>query len=135
MIKGLDHIAVAVLDLDAAIKLWCDAFQVPVTHREVVQDQLVEIALIKLGSLRIELVSPISDQSPVAKFIAMRGEGIHHFALETDSTQSELDRMNDSNIPLIDKTSRKGAEGSRIGFIHPKPLGGVLVELVDHKKV
>ena len=134
MIKGLDHIAVAVRDLDLAIKLWSDAFQVPVVHREIVQEQFVEVAMIKLGSLRVELVSPISEKSPVAKFIEKRGEGIHHFAVESDATQAELDRFNESSIPLIDKIARKGAEGSRIGFIHPKALGGVLVEVVDHNK-
>ncbi len=132
MIKGLDHIAVAVRNLDTAIKLWSETFCVPVVHREIVQEQLVEVALLKLGSLRIELVSPISEKSPVAKFIEKRGEGIHHFAIESNSTQTELDQMNDAGIPLIDKNARQGAEDSKIGFIHPKALGGVLVEVVDH---
>lgn len=134
MIKGLDHIAIAVRDLDAAVRLWTDTFQVPLTHREIVHEQLVEVALIKLGHLRIELVSPISSDSPVAKFIEKRGEGIHHFAVESGSTQETLDRMQQQGIPLIDKTARGGAEGSHIGFIHPKALGGVLVEVVDHRK-
>jgi len=134
MIKGLDHIAIAVRDLDAAIQRWTTAFRVPVSHREIVNDQLVEVAMIKLGAMRIELVSPISDESPVAKFISKRGEGIHHFAIESDSTQEQLDKMCDAEIPLIDKTARTGAEGSKIGFIHPKALGGVLVEIVDHSK-
>jgi methylmalonyl-CoA/ethylmalonyl-CoA epimerase len=132
MIRGLDHIAIAVQDLDAAIKLWCDAFQVPVAHREIVKDQQVEVALITLGSLRIELLSPISLDSPVAKFIAKRGEGLHHFAVEADSTQVILERMNKFGIPLIDVNARIGAEGHNIGFIHPRALGGVLVEIVDH---
>ena len=133
MIKGLDHIAIAVRNLDEAVKLWTETFQVPVSHREVVNDQLVEIAMIKLGSLKIELVCPISKDSPVAKYIEKRGEGIHHFAIESESTQIELDRMSRAGIALIDKSSRTGAEGSQIGFIHPKALGGILVEVVDHK--
>jgi methylmalonyl-CoA/ethylmalonyl-CoA epimerase len=132
MIRRLDHIAIAVQDLDAAIKLWCDAFQVPVSHREIVKDQQVEIALIKLGSLRIELVSPTSPDSPIAKFIAKKGEGLHHFAIEADSTTLELERLNKAGIPLIDTVARFGAEGSNIGFLHPRALGGVLVEIVDH---
>jgi methylmalonyl-CoA/ethylmalonyl-CoA epimerase len=132
MIRGLDHIAIAVQDLNTAIELWCGAFQVPVSHREIVKDQQVEIALIKLGSLRIELVSPISPDSPIAKFIAKRGEGLHHFAVEADSTKLELERLNKAGISLIDAVARSGAEGTNIGFLHPRALGGVLVEIVDH---
>ncbi|MBU0690707.1 methylmalonyl-CoA epimerase [bacterium] len=134
MIKGLDHIAVAVSDLDAAVKLWTETFQVAVSHREIIQDQLVEVAMIKLGSLHVELISPISSDSPVAKFIEKRGEALHHFAVASESTQDELDRMKQSGIPLIDEMARAGAKGSRIGFIHPQALGGVLVEIVDHQK-
>jgi methylmalonyl-CoA/ethylmalonyl-CoA epimerase len=132
MIHGLDHIAIAVLDLDAAIKLWCNAFQVSVSHREIVAEQQVEVAIIELGSLRIELVAALSPDSPIAKFIAKRGEGIHHFAVKAASTQTELERMSQAKIPLIDSVARIGAKGSNIGFMHPRALGGVLVEIVDH---
>src|SRR3989339_1091143 len=128
MINGLDHIAVAVQDLDASIELWCSTFQVPLEHREIRQDQQVEVAVIRLGSLRLELVAPTSPDSKVAKFISERGEGLHHMALTAPSAQAELDRMHKSGVQLIDRNARKGAQGNNIGFIHPRALGGVLVE-------
>jgi methylmalonyl-CoA/ethylmalonyl-CoA epimerase len=134
MIQGLDHIAVAVSDLNEAAARWCDAFNTTVAHREIVAEQKVEIAMILVGTLRIELVCPTSPDSPIAKYIKKYGEGIHHFALTSDSTQGELDRLKDRGVDLIDETARKGAVDSRIGFIHPRSLGSVLVEIVDQGK-
>jgi methylmalonyl-CoA/ethylmalonyl-CoA epimerase len=131
MIKGIHHIGIAVSDLEQAIPLWVKAFGGTLEHREVVADQKVEVAVVMVGSLRIELIAAVSAESPVARFIASRGAGIHHIALESLSTQEELDRMRDAGVQLIDRTARSGGENTRIGFVHPRALGGVLVEVVE----
>lgn len=133
MITGLEHIGVAVQDLDAAIELWCKATGGRVTHRELVAEQHVEIAVIEIGSLHVELLRPTADNSPIAKFITARGPGIHHLALRCDNAQSELDRLKRAGLCLIDERCRIGAEQSRVGFLHPKAMDGVLVEVVEPK--
>ncbi len=133
MIQGIDHIAIAVADLDTAIDLWTKTTEARVTLREVVADQKVEIVMLEVGTLRIELLSALSSDSPVAKFIASRGAGIHHLALEVDSAHNELQRMKLMGAQLIDSDARTGAEGTLVGFIHPRTFGGVLVEVVERK--
>jgi methylmalonyl-CoA/ethylmalonyl-CoA epimerase len=134
MIKGLDHIAIAVHDLDAAAKLWQTAANAEVVHREVVPEQSVELLLLRIGTLRIELMCPITETSSVAKFLRTRGEGLHHIALECESADEELLRSHANGVKLIDEHARTGAEGSHVGFVHPRSLGGVLLEFVDHRK-
>jgi len=132
MITGLDHIAIAVPDLDAAIARWESVTGGKIVHRETVRSQKVEVAMIRIGDLRIELVMPTSPDSPVAKYIDRRGPGIHHIALAASSTCDELARLQETEVPLIDTTARPGAHGSRVGFVHPRALEGVLIEIVDH---
>jgi methylmalonyl-CoA/ethylmalonyl-CoA epimerase len=132
MLTGLDHIGIAVSDLEAAIMTWVTATGGRVTHREIVAEQRVEVAAIKIGSLCIELLSPTSSDSPIAKFLATRGPGIHHLALTTTSAAQELERLKSAGIRLIDEVPRTGAENTRIAFVHPKALGGVLLEIVEH---
>lgn len=134
MITGLAHIGIAVTDLEEAIALWTNVTGGKLVHREVVTDQKVEVAVISIGDLRIELLAASSPESSLAKFIATRGAGIHHIALQSSSAQSELDRLRRAGIRLIDETARIGAENSRVGFVHPKALGGVLAEIVEHDK-
>ena len=132
MIRGLDHVGIAVRDLDSAVKLWQQVAGATVTHREVVDEQAVEVVMLRVGSLMIELIHPISDDSPVARFLSSRGEGIHHIALECESTPTELDRARLEGAHLIDNSARIGAEQSHVGFVHPRSLVGVLLEFVDH---
>ena len=132
MIKGLDHIGIAVKDLDSATALWQKVAGAVVDHSEVVSEQRVKVVMLRIGSLTIELIQPTSDDSPVAKFLATRGEGIHHIALGCDSAQMELDRTLADSVRLIDEVVRMGAEHSQVGFVHPRSLAGVLLEFVDH---
>lgn len=134
MIQGLQHIGIAVENLDAAILLWQTATDARLVHRETVVSQRVEVAVMEIGTFHVELLQPTSADSPIAKFIAARGTGIHHIALRSDSAQQELDRMKSLDVRLIDETVRDGAEGTRVGFIHPKSMGGVLLEIVEPKQ-
>lgn len=132
MIRGLDHLAIAVSNLDEAVTLWQTVLGATVVHREVVVEQKVEVVMLKLGDLKIELLWPTSADSGVSKFLASRGPGLHHIAIQADSTQAELSRLSDAGVRLIDLHARVGAEGTHVGFLHPKALEGVLVELVEH---
>ena len=134
MIRGLDHVGIAVENLDQAIALWVNTLGGKLTHREIVSDQKVEVATIRIGTLCVELLAAASDDSPISRFLAKRGAGIHHIALESDATQVELDRMKLSNVSLIDESARYGAEQTLVGFLHPRSLNGVLVEIVERKK-
>lgn len=131
MITGLAHIGIAVTDLDKAVALWTCATGGKVIHRETVPGQKVNVAVIAIGELHVELLCATAEDSPIAKFITARGTGIHHLALACTTAQAELDRMKAEGIRLIDETARPGAEGTRVGFIHPKALEGVLVEIVE----
>jgi methylmalonyl-CoA/ethylmalonyl-CoA epimerase len=132
VIKGLDHVGIAVNNLESATELWQRVAGAVVDHRETVREQRVEVVMLRVGLLRVELIQPTSDDSPVAKFLATRGEGIHHIALGCDSAQLELDRTMTDGVRLIDKVVRMGAEHSQVGFVHPRSLAGVLLEFVDH---
>jgi methylmalonyl-CoA epimerase len=112
--------------------LWQKVAGAVVDHREVVSEQHVEVVMLRIGSLTIELIQPTSDDSPVARFLATRGEGVHHIALGCDSAQMELDRTLADGVRLIDEVVRMGAEHSLVGFVHPRSLAGVLLEFVDH---
>ncbi|RPH94610.1 methylmalonyl-CoA epimerase [candidate division KSB1 bacterium] len=131
MLNGLDHIGIAVADLEQAVPLWLKITGGKLVHREIVASQKVEVAVIEIGSLHVELLRGVSDDSPIAKFIAARGAGIHHIALRSTAAQEELDRLKQTGVRLIDETVRTGAEDSRVGFIHPKSVEGVLLEVVE----
>jgi len=133
MLKGLDHIGIAVTELDEAVRVFVQATGGRLVRCEVVADQGVEIATIEVGSLRLELLCPTRDDSPVARFIAARGTGVHHIALESTSVQEELERMKASGVRLIDERARVGAGNTSIGFVHPRALLGVLTEVVERK--
>lgn len=133
MLKGLHHIGIAVSDLDQAVSVWTTVCGGKLVHREVVNDQGVEVATVEIGSLRVELLKPVRDASPIARFIARSGTGFHHLALESDSTPEELARLKVSGVRLIDETARAGAENTLIGFVHPSALQGVLIEVVERK--
>lgn len=134
MIKGIDHVAVAVENIDEALNMFREVLGLEADHREVVAGQGVETATIHLGGCAIELVQGTSPDSPIARYIAKRGPGIHHIALETDDVGSEIARVKESGAELIDTSPRGGKDGSRVAFIHPRSTGRILYELVENRK-
>ncbi|MFN3134563.1 MAG: methylmalonyl-CoA epimerase [Candidatus Kryptonium sp.] len=132
--KKISHVAIAVKNLDEAIKTFSELTGIENFHIETIEEQKVRVAIFKIGESRIELTQPTTPDSPVAKFIEKRGEGIHHIAFEVDDIQEEIDRINEKNFQLIDSTPRYGANNSLIAFIHPKSVNGVLVELTQEEK-
>lgn len=128
-ISKVDHIGIAVKDLEEALKLYRDILQLEVTGVEEVPDQKVKVAFIPVGESKVELLEPTTDDSPVAKFIAKRGEGIHHITFRVDNLVKALEEAKAAGIRLIDETPRLGAGGAKIAFLHPKSTGGVLLEL------
>lgn len=128
-IGPIDHIGIAVADLDASLAFYRDTLGLPLADIEVVADQQVRTAIFFTGTGRIELLEATSPESPIAKFIAKRGEGIHHVAIRVADVASKLKELEAQGVQLIDKTPRIGAGGHLIAFLHPKATGGVLLEL------
>lgn len=135
MIKSINHIGIAVKDLDESIKLYQKIFQFSESelHRESVEDQKVNVASFKVGEVLLELTAASSDESPIAKYIEKRGEGIHHIAFESDDVNSDLKRLEKEEISLIDSEAKLGAHDMLIAFLHPKSTGKVLMELCQNK--
>ena len=131
MITGIDHVAIAVRDLDKALALWRDRFGFSFQGIEDVPDQKVRVAVLTLGPFRVELVTPAADDSPVSRFLEKRGEGLHHMALATEDIDGALEELAAAGLPLIDRHARDGADDRRIAFMHPKGTGGVLIELTQ----
>ncbi|HEX04179.1 MAG TPA: methylmalonyl-CoA epimerase [Bacteroidetes bacterium] len=129
MLKKISHIGIAVNNLDENIQLYRDVMGMEFMGIEEVAEQKVRVAMFKIGESRIELLEPTSEDSPVAKFLASRGEGMHHLCYEVDDVDASLKHLDGKGVRLIDKQSRLGAENAKVGFIHPKSTGGVLVEL------
>lgn len=129
MIRQLSHIGIAVADLESSIRLFQRIFRPATIHREVVPEQKVEVASFLVGSIRIELLAALTPESPIARFIERRGEGIHHLAFESDDIRTDLQRLEQEGIELIDRVPTLGAHGMHIAFLHPKSTGGVLMEL------
>ena len=131
MFDRIDHIGVAVDDLDAAIDLYKQRFQMPVQYREVVESQGVEAVLLEIGEGHVELLKPLGPDTAVGKFLASRGPGLHHVAYQTSDIYAALEQVKASGLELIDETPRVGIRGTRVAFLHPKAAGGVLTELVE----
>jgi len=127
----LDHVAVAVADLDAALAVYRDVLGLPVSRVEHVAEQKVNVAFVGEEPGRIELVCPSSPDSTIAKFIEKRGEGLHHVAVRVRNIDATLEVLKAKGVPLIDQAARPGAHGTRVAFIHPKGVRGVLLELVE----
>jgi methylmalonyl-CoA/ethylmalonyl-CoA epimerase len=127
----IDHIGVAVTDLDSAVRLYAQQFDMREQHRETVEEQGVEAVLLEVGDGHVELIRPLSDDSGVAKFLAKNGPGLHHVAYACDDIDSALGAVRDAGLQLIDKEPRRGIRDSRVAFLHPKSTGGVLTELVE----
>src|SRR5919107_3318758 len=131
MFARIDHIGVAVGDLDAAIALYEQTYEMKLVHRETVTEQGVEAVLLDVGENHVELLAPLGPDTPVGKFLAKKGPGLHHVAYQTPDIDAELARLRDAGLRLIDEQPRTGIRGSRVAFLHPKSTGGVLTELVE----
>jgi len=130
-IKKLNHIGIAVKDLNKAMKLY-KKMGFKILSTEEVPEQKVRVAFIELGESRLELLEPTAPDSPIARFLEKRGSGIHHMALEVDDIDTKLNELEQAGIRLIDKEARKGSHGLSIAFVHPKATQGVLLELCEH---
>ena len=131
MFARIDHVGVAVEDLEAAIALYEGRFELALVHREVVEEQGVEAVLLDVGENHVELLAPLHDDTPVGKFLAKRGPGLHHVAYQVDDIEAVLRRLRDQGLRLIDETPRTGIRQSRVAFLHPSASGGVLTEIVE----
>jgi methylmalonyl-CoA/ethylmalonyl-CoA epimerase len=127
----IDHIGVAVDDLDAAIALHETAYGMALVHREVVSEQGVEAVLLDVGENHVELLRPLSEDTPVGRFLASRGPGLHHVAYQVPDIEAALAALKREGARLIDETPRTGIRSSRVAFVHPKSSGGVLTEIVQ----
>ena len=134
MFGRIDHVGIAVPDLDAALDLYTNVYGLELAHRETVAEQGVDAALLDVGENHVELVAPLSDDSPVGKFLAKRGSGLHHVAYQTTDIEATLRRLRDAGLRLIDETPRTGIRQSRVAFLHPSASGGVLTEIVEPAK-
>jgi len=137
LIRKLSHMGFAVKDLDAAVKLYHEVFGLRPVHRWHATDDRMEAVSFQVGDVEIELMQPTSEDSPIARFIARRGEGIHHVAYKVDDVAHALQRASEAGVETIDKQPRRGGDGTtRVAFLHPKSTMGVLTELeedVRHK--
>lgn len=131
MFKRIDHIGVAVEDLDAAIKLYERSFEMELVHRETVESQGVEAVLLDVGEGHIELLAPLGPDTPVGKFLAKKGQGIHHVAYSVEDIDKALEQAKSIGLKLIDESPRTGIRGSRVAFVHPAATGSVLTEIVQ----
>lgn len=131
MFGEIDHIGVAVEDLDDSIAIYRDQLGMAVQHRETVEEFGVEAALLEIGGAHVELLTPTKPDSGVAKFLERKGPGMHHVAYRTDDIEGVLDRMREAGLRLIDQEPRTGIQDSRVAFVHPKSTGGVLTEIVQ----
>jgi methylmalonyl-CoA/ethylmalonyl-CoA epimerase len=127
----IDHVGVAVEDIDDALALYRDAFGMRVAHREIVEEQGVEAVLLDVGENHVELLAPLGPDTPVGKFLAKRGAGLHHVAYQVPDIQATLAALMEAEVPLIDKAPRVGIRGALVAFLEPKGTGRVLTELVQ----
>jgi methylmalonyl-CoA/ethylmalonyl-CoA epimerase len=127
----IDHIGVAVDDLDEAVALYTERLGMPLQHRETVEQQGVEAVLLGVGESHVELLRPLGPETAVGRFLERSGPGLHHVAYGTDDIEAALDAARTAGLALIDESPRTGIRGSRVAFVHPKATGGVLTELVQ----
>ncbi len=131
MLTKIDHVAIAVRDLDAAIAFYRDTFGADVEHREVIEPDGVEEALIPVADSYVQLLTPTREDSPVARYLEKQGEGIHHVGYRVDSCTEALEAVKAQGHRVIDETPRPGSRGTTVAFVHPKTAFGTLIELVE----
>lgn len=135
MSRKVDHIGIAVKDLEKSIVLWAEVFNLKEPEIEEIIERKVRIAKFPLtGGSSLELISPLGEDSPVAKFLNSKGEGIHHFCFEVEDIEKEVEKLKKKGIEFVQDSSHKGTEGNSIAFIHPKNLNGVLIELKERAR-
>jgi methylmalonyl-CoA/ethylmalonyl-CoA epimerase len=127
----IDHIGVAVEDIDAALVIYEEQFEMAITHRETVEAQGVEAVLLEVGEGHVELLRPLGPDTPVGKFLDRKGKGLHHVAYAVEDIDATLERVAALGFELIDSEPRPGIGDTRVAFIHPRSLGGVLTEIVE----
>jgi methylmalonyl-CoA/ethylmalonyl-CoA epimerase len=131
VLSTIDHVGVAVEDLDAALAIYRDSLEMPLVHRETVVDQGVEAVLLEVGDGHIELLQPLGPDTAVGKFLARRGPGLHHVAYRVEDVDQTLSALAKAGMRLIDERARIGIRGWRVAFVHPASTGGVLTEIVE----
>lgn len=131
MLSTIDHVGVAVEDIDAAIAVYRDALGMPLVHRETVAEQGVDAALLDVGDSHVELLAPLGRETAVGRFLARRGPGLHHVAYRVEDIEATLNALAGAGIRLIDEQPRVGIRRSRVAFVHPASVGGVLTEIVE----
>ena len=131
MFKRIDHVGVAVQEIEPAMALYRDSFELEVAHREVVEEQGVEAVLLDVGENHVELLAPLGPDTPVGKFLAKNGPGLPHVAYQVDDIDAALQACRDAGLRLIDEQPRTGIRSSRVAFLHPRATGGVLTEIVQ----
>lgn len=129
MIGKIDHLGIAVKDLEEALKLYTEVLGLECIGQEVVEEQKVKVAMLPIGESKIELLQSTDDDGPIARFIEKRGEGIQHIALKVDDIENTLETLKQKGVRLLDEKPRIGAGGAKIAFLHPKDTKGVLIEL------
>ena len=133
MIKKVDHIGIAVRSINEALPFYTETLKLEFLGLEEVESQGVKVAFIKAGETKLELLEPISEESPIAKFIEKRGEGLHHVALGVDSIQERINEMKEQGIRMLQDEPKIGAGGAHVAFMHPKSAGGILYEFCEKK--
>ena len=131
MFGRIDHIGVAVEDIDAAIKLYEGSFEMELAHRETVESQGVEAVLLDVGEGHVELLAPLGPDTPVGKYLAKNGPGLHHVAYAVEDIDATLEKLAAAGLQLIDSEARVGIRDSRVAFLHPRSTGSVLTEIVE----
>lgn len=131
MFSRIDHIGVAVTEIEPALALYRDSFELTVAHREVVRDQGVEAVLLDVGENHVELLAPLDADTPVGRFLAKQGPGLHHVAYQVSDIDATLEKLKQAGLALIDEQPRTGIRGSRVAFMHPRASAGVLTEIVE----
>jgi methylmalonyl-CoA epimerase len=131
MFARIDHVGIAVEDLDAALAIYQQGFAMELVHRETIAEQGVEAVLLDIGENHVELLAPLGPDTPVGRFLAKKGPGIHHVAYQVTDIDAVLDTLKAAGTRLIDETPRIGIRGSRVAFLHPAASGGVLTEIVE----
>ena len=131
MLAAIDHTGVAVTSLDDALRFYRDVLGLVLVHREDLADQGVQAALLDVGDSHVELIAPLGPDTPLARFLAKRGPGLHHVAYRVADIESQLASLSAAGVRLIDERPRTGIRGSRVAFLHPSATGGVLTEVVE----
>ncbi len=131
MFSRIDHVGIAVEQIEPALALYRDGFELEVAHREVVEEQGVEALLLDVGENHVELLAPLAPDTPVGRFLAKQGPGLHHVAYQVSDIDSTLQALRRAGLQLIDQEPRAGIRGSRVAFMHPRSTAGVLTEIVE----